>query len=354
MKNIFNAIPKKILAVILFLVSIVVILLVIVFLPQPTQTPPSQPSFLLPTPYAGVAEFAEKPPLPILERQITNTPQIIWNITNPNLKTSARIYKTQYVILGDRAAEIAKRFGFTTQPEIFENPILKSTTATWMNAEQDQILSITQTSGYIEYLNNVIQGKADVDSKPLPRIESRTQVVENARNYLSSHGLLPPGITTSANNVRLFNETQSHPEEVDEFPNATLYQAVFIQQVDTVPIYVQYGSPLDISVWLTNTNIVKKVSFFYTQIIGRSPSYRLFNFAQIKVQLETGNGLFYTLGSNGELIDNPNFSSVQFNSIQLVYVDDRTSGYIHPYFLLKGSDNATGNEVRAYLSAVQN
>lgn len=351
MKPILRSLPKKLTAIIIFLILVVIVLVIFVFSPQRTNQPQQTPS-LLPTPFLGQVEFNSTPEEPDIHQGNDSTPQIIWKISNPNLRTSARIYKTQYAISENQSAAIARQFGFTSQPEMFVNEFTDSTTATWTNFPKGLTLSITQTTGYIEYLNNVIQGKADIDSKPPQTLESQTQVAENARTFLSSHGLLPPNVSTSTNNVKLFNETQHHPEEVDSFPNATLYQVVFIQQVDNIPVYIQFGNPLDISVWMTNTNIVKKISFFFTQVIGGSNPQPLLTFNQIQKQIDSGNGIIYAIGDEGILLEDAALNSIELTSIQLVYLDDRTSGYLHPYYLLKGQETTTNNEVRIYLSAV--
>ena len=101
-------------------------------------------------------------------------------------------------------------------------------------------------------------------------------------------------------------------------------------------MYQQFAKPTYISVWIDRLKTVKKLTF-QNPLLGDSREVSIIGLDEAKEKLTKGGGIISKFGPE-EYGYEPTTSAqfITLNQASLDYLDDRTSGFIHPVFVFKG------------------
>jgi hypothetical protein len=143
----------------------------------------------------------------------------------------------------------------------------------------------------------------------------------------------------------------------NDFSKASYFLIIFQAKLDGVAVYRNFVNTSQATVLVNKYKTVTQVTYQYSDTSNFTPrNFPLITFddAKSKILQSEGTIVNFTPGQNDPK-NNATMDSAILNSVEMVYFDDRKSGYIQPIFLFRGEatyPDSSKQPIIIYLPAV--
>lgn len=334
--NIFGALPKKTLLLVLVLSIVLAALLFFLFFrsgPAPTtpgkQTQPTIPA-LKTTP------ATQK--IPTFRSSLTGTEKPAYDIVfrlpdGFTLPSTIEKVEVNRELSESYLSFLKSRFG------VSGNPIISGSTYYWASPDQKKSLQVDIASGYVQYGTGETHDtttKVTVD-----------QAKTSAEQFLK--GLNIVSISPNTATVTMF-AGEGEPYETQNPTIASSYEVTYLQSFKGVPIYYHFATPATISVFVDAYGSVKGFRYFNIQPM-RTTQTTLLSLESVKDQVLQGDYALVRVDGNQESI--PRSGTITVTKATAVHFDDKKSPSFFPTILLEGILEPSGREVSLYFSVLK-
>jgi len=291
----------------------------------------SQPS-TVPTPSPTLENVLQFPAEPIT----TQPTRVIFRFPSnlPTTPSSLPAYPTDYTLTQDNAINLAQTMGFAGNPVIDPN---YPNRLTWNNSSNSRLIIITSPVSVSLFNNPQLVS-------PSPEVTIAEQVVSS---YLSQIGFSTPGLTLSVQDSGyLFVEAEDPHTQVTTDPTqASLTQLSLLYYLNGYPVYLEPKSPTSITAKITGNNQIVSLSLSYPPILGAPTNSPIIDsyLAATALQNERGSLVNATYHSLDQASQELSFSSVDVNTIDLIYTLDENINFLVPTYRFIGQAQLENN-----------
>jgi len=322
---------------ILLLISTVFILRALVN--NETNAPEEAPS--LAPGYPGILPDLTIEPPPGLTNN--NAFNIIVNFADQTFPSSAPVFRKKSSFLTDESIiALGSSFQFTTEPQ---NIIDGQGQTVFLWNEENRSLVINKHNGEILYSNS--------QPENIQRLMGSTRDVINAASlFLTQNNVYHQDLKTTIQDVKLLiAEEGGDTVEADSFTNADLYAVTFSRYLDQKPVYHQGSTKRQVLVLVNPSGTIQSLQYIYPTLEPTSQTYPIISMTEIKTLLSQGRGQIAKIGPENEfIIATPPTTPITLNTIELAFVDDRTTNFIQPIFVFMGEyTNQSGEQEQVYI-----
>ncbi len=335
--NFLTSFKLRILVVLAFLITFLVVAGVLIFLRQNNGIG-NNVSFPVPTRVPLNPTGAINPPKPTFNKadgvSISTTTPVTFDLQEglsfpqqiPAIKVSHS--------LSNSGAEFAENLSF------LESPIKLGNSLLWTKG-QNQTLLLNPTSGFVQYMN----------TEPSPSSPNKLpveQIEKIAREEIEKLKIK----NVSLNSVEI-NGYESETGELLpalSLDNAIIYELLYTQTAQDIPLYYQLGTPAKFAVWITNAGKVQKIEYFNVTLdtIGLTTIHTL---EEVKTLTQRGEATVVKLGE----FEDPSLTveAINITLVSLGYFDDKIKNILSPIFILSGKAKTSSGEknILLYLPA---
>jgi len=262
----------------------------------------------------------------------------------PKLSTVSKVYfipkEGPNLLALDRANQMAKKFGFSTQPQQISEKVYRWTTGSTPSTTLDIDINTENFHLAYDYQND----QEILKSKDLPTSQEAAQ---EAKNFLANNGLLTDDLATGSAEIVYLKFTP---------PNLT--PAVSLSEADFVRINL-FRSDLDGLKVLPPNPKNSMISFLFSGLRTLGKRIIEINYTYYPIETETfatyplkitqtawqelqgGSGYIANLGENQD-------GQITVRNVYLAYFDsDQPQNFLQPIFVFEGDRNFVG-----YVSAI--
>ena len=331
--NIFGALPKKTLLLVLVLSTVLATLLFVLFF-RSSPTAPALGKKTQPTiPVLKTTPTAQK--IPTFRSSLTSAEKPAYDIVfrlpdGFSLPPTIEKVEVNRELSESYLSFLKSRFG------AFGNPIISGSSYYWTSQDQKKSLQVDISSGYVQYgtgESRVTTTKVTVD-----------QAKSSAEQFLK--GLNIVSISPNTATVTMF-AGEGEPYETQNPAIASSYEITYLQSFKGVPIYYHFATPATISVFVDAYGSIRGFKYFNIQPV-KTTQTTLLSLESVKTQVQQGDYTLVRIGGNQESI--PKSGTLTITKATAVHFDDKKSPSFFPTVLLEGTLEPSGREVSLYFS----
>lgn len=338
--------PKALLISLLFLVIPIIVLLFALIKPG---TPKSGPQDVLP-PTAVPLKIPDEEEIPMPTIQIppnlliNRLRDISFQIPTQSFPSKVKFYKTAPASIDpSEAIKIAGLLLFKNDPQ--KRIIQADTILSWTN-EQGQLIFYLE-SGNIEYFSS--------QNRPSPPLNSPQEAMIRAKDFLKTFSPYSESLDPEPSNISYYLSSPGDLKIVEDFNEGDIIDVPFVQKVNGLPIYAQFGSGARAHIWTNKTGDIIKASLKTRETLIAEGESQLISFDTAKKKIEGGEGaiVLYGEGYHGNPLPPPTVTA--FSSTRLAYLKDTSTGFLYPIFVFSGTATVEGHKEKiiVYLPAIK-
>jgi len=337
--------PKVLLILFLFLVVPVMVLLLSLL--KPAVPIRGARDFLSPTPVPLKIPEGEEIPMPTIQTPpnllINRLRDISFQIPDQSYPTRVKLYKTAPTPIDpQRAEEIADSLLFKNEP--LKRVTQADTILSWTN-EQGQLIFYLGT-GNMEYFSSQ-------SNTSLP-LNSPQEAMVRAKDFLKTFSPYSKSLDPAPSDVSYYLSSPGDLKKVEDFNEGDTIDVPFVQKVNGLPIYAQFGSGARTHVWINKAGGIIKVSLKTQEALIAEGESQILSFDEAKRKIEEGEGTIVLYGEayHGNSLPPP--TTTTFSSARLAYLKD-ASNFLYPIFVFSGIATVEGAEEKivVYLPAIK-
>ncbi|HVT00701.1 MAG TPA: hypothetical protein VHE53_00530 [Patescibacteria group bacterium] len=336
--------PKILLIIFLFLIT-VILMAFLSLLIGPKRSNKTIPESLTPTPVQEQIPEDAEIPTPIIQNPASvitnNLGQVSFSVLNLSIPKEMNIYSAEPAPIDQTTADsIAQKLGIETKGKI-----TTTTNGDAMSFSDKSInLIFYLTSGNTQYFNSLASTN-QTQGKNLNDLQN------TSKNFMDLFSPLSDGLIIDEKNTS-FITGSGDTESVPSFDQATIINIPFIQTVDGLPLYSQFGSNTQGSVSINKNGQILRVILNTKQILLAKKSIPTLTLDAAKKAVINGNAVIAKYGTDNE-VSLPNPQSTLFTKVSLGYLRDTTAKLLYPIFIFEGVATTGGQNypITIYLTA---
>ncbi len=291
-----------------------------------TPSPTSQQLFSTPTPFptAAIRPNLVKPSIAPVTPNIS-VKSVTLSADLSALPTSASIYKiSSYSLPVSTTESIANKLGVTKKDTI---QTLQDTITIWESSDSVKQLTSNATLGYLSYLNDYAAPKG-IGIK----VKTPDDSVKIAKEFLNKLDLLASDLQVNTPSIFFTTADGGHIEEVS-FDQATFIGIPFKRVLNSLTVYNQQENTDQIVILVDKYGTVRKMSFHYA-FIREVEMVQLPSPSAITARILKGEAT--VVKTTEETFSLSEITTLNISSVEIGYLDDRTTSFLQPVYILKG------------------
>lgn len=337
--------PKILLISFLFLIVPVMIILLALF--KTTKRPEPRKTFATPTPIQ-LEEPKKEVPAPNIQTPpnllINRLRDVSFQISGGSFPTQLKLYKTTpRPIESQKANSIAASLTFKKEPE--KRISQTDTVLVWQDGLRQLIVHLE--TGTVEFFNP--------QSSSSLIINSPQEAMIKASDFLKTFNPYSESLSPDPQNISYYLSSPGDLKKTKNFEEADTFDIPFIQKVDNLPVYAQFGSSARAHAWVNKTGNIVRVSLRTQEIPLAEGTGQIISFDEAKKKIIEGEGTIVLYGEEyqGEPLPPP--IKTTFASALLAYLKDSLNNSLYPIFVFSGIAlvNDTEIKIMAYLPALK-
>jgi hypothetical protein len=345
--------PRFLLGLFVFLaIPVVVLLLSLLIAPRhPDRLRETVPA---PTPIPLKIPENEEIPAPIFQMPpsllINRLRDISFEFPDQTFPKVVKIYKAIPGAIDPLGAQkMAQALIFNNAPD---KRITKTDTIlTWKDGQRR--LNVHLESGNIEYFNP--QGLPVGPGTAPVRVYSPQEVMIAAQDFIRVFSPYSEGLSPSVQDISYYMSGPGAIEEVENFTDGDTFDVPFVQIINNLPIYSQFGSGARARVWFRQDAGVIKVTMRTNEALAAEGERQILTLGEAKRKIEDGEGVIVLYGGkyHGQALPPP--TKTVFTHVKLAYFKDNITGFLYPIFIFSGTAAVEDKEERivVYLLATK-
>ncbi len=336
---------KKLIGIIT-IVLLIVLFLIVLFIRQSTSPSQNTARFPIPTPIKVTYPFPTRAPLPQIATGENNSlGSVVLTINeSPSIPSSVPVYKlADTQVPEETVTSFMNLFNFSGNPE--QTPDANNTVSLHWQKENEELV-INQRYGLISYMN--------YSSNPAGTINSETDAINLATNFLAHKGLIAPEQKNPT--ISLFRQTPENLETVTSFAEADSFIVSFPFLLDNLTVYQQFGGITGTHVTINKSGAIEKVLVQYPLTVDKK-NYQPLSLTEAEQKIQNGQGsvVSYAERASG-LPVNSKPQQTTFTRVSLELFEDKLGGFIEPIYVFEGlsTTNNQSYKILVYVSAIAN
>lgn len=346
LKTIINN-PKVLLALFVFLVIPVVILLLSLL----KIAKPQKPGEALPTPTQIPLKIpeGEEIPTPIIQMPpnvlINMLRDVSFQFPDQSFPAHVKIYKAVPTPIDSfNAQKISESLLFKNAPA--KRLTQTDTVLSFKEAQRQLIISLK--SGNIEYFNP--------ESKISTEINSSQEAMIAAKDFIKVFSPYSETLDPNPSDISYYLSSAGDLRKLENFNETDILDIPFIQKVNGLTIYAQFGSGTRAHVWIHKEKGIIKVTLKTNEVLAAEGEDQVLSLNEAKNKIEEGAGTIVLYGEDyhGKTLPPP--IKTIFTTVKLAYFKDNLTNFLYPIFVFSGTaqTNDGGEEkIIVYLPAAK-
>lgn len=257
------------------------------------------------------------------------------------LPTSANIYTLfSYSLPQSTTESIANKLGVTKKDSIQTR---QDTITIWESPDSVKQLTSNATLGYLSYLNDYTAPKG-IGIK----VKKPEDSVKIAKEFLNKLDLFASDLQVNTPAIFFATADGGHIEEAS-FDQATFIGIPFKRVLSSLTVYNQQENTNQIVIMVDKYGTVRKMSFHYA-FIRAVEKVQLPSPSTITARILKGEATVVKTAE--ETFSLSEITTLDISSVEIGYMDDRTTSFLQPIYILKGlaeSPEIETQEVSLYM-----
>lgn len=302
-----------------------------------------------PTPTNSPGKIPETIEIP--KPNIKTPPSIINGSTLGNITFSILniFYPKKLAVFTSRHQTITQ-----TQAEKIANNLSFNVPGKESTKKNGKVLSFIQEDKSLIFYLDIGNIQFSSDNTSTDRtVKSADEAIKIAKDFLNNFEPFNKTLAVDQKSI-VYYKGGNEVVAVSSFNDADIYDIPFIESVNGITIYSQYGSAATAHVWVDRSGKVIKVTMNTPQQIIATRDENILSLNGAKTKILNGEQAVVKYGDNvNQLLPIP--KNTNFSTVNLGYLKDPTNNTLYPIFVFNGT-STTGSgdqEITVYLPAIE-